>query len=105
MDNGSTYNFLKHTLAKRLGLPQVSSSHTYVISLINGDSNNVWSKAIKGVQLEVQGHVMTLDFYVMHMTRVDMILGHEWLHGLDPSLMHGYQHNTLIFIPMVHMFC
>ena len=31
------------------------------------------------------------------MTRVDVVLGHEWLHGLIPSLKHSYQHNTLTF--------
>ena len=67
------------------------------MSLINGDDNNVWDKAVEGVQLEVQGHVMQLDFHVMHMTIADVVLGHEWLHGLGPSFKRSYQHNTLTF--------
>ena len=45
---------------------------------------------IKEVELEVQGHVMRLDFHVMHMTKANVVLGHEWLHGLGPSLKHSY---------------
>ena len=33
----------------------------------------------------------------MHMTRVDVDLGHEWLHGLGPSLKCSCLHNTLTF--------
>ena len=40
---------------------------------------------------------MQLDFHVMHMTRADLVLGCEWLHGLGPLLKHRYQHNTLTF--------
>ena len=40
---------------------------------------------------------MTLDFHVMHMTRADVVLGREWLHGLGSSLIRSYQHNTLAF--------
>ena len=34
-----------------------------------------------GVQLEVQGHITHLDFHVMHMIRVDVVLGQAiaWL--------------------------
>ena len=60
------------------------------MSLINGDDNNVWDKVVKGLQLEVQGHVMQLDFHIMHMNRANMVLEHEWLHGLGPSLKHSY---------------
>ena len=67
------------------------------MSLLNGDDNNVWGKAIKRVHLEVQGHILHFDFYVIHMTRADAILGHEWLHGLVPPLKHNYLHNTLNF--------
>ena len=57
----------------------------------------MWDKAVKGVQLEVQDHVMCLDLHVMHMTRADVVLGHDWLHGLGLLLKHSYQHNKLTF--------
>lgn len=40
---------------------------------------------------------MRLDFQVMHMSRADVVLGRECLHGLGPSLEHSYEHNTLAF--------
>ena len=36
VDDGSTHNFLNYTLVKKLRLPQVPSSHKYVVSLMNG---------------------------------------------------------------------
>ena len=51
VDDGSTHNFLKYTLIKKLGLPHVQSSHTYIMSLINGDDNNVWDKVVMTVKL------------------------------------------------------
>ena len=42
-------------------------------------------------------NIMHLDFHVMHMTRADVVLGREWLHGLGPSLKCSHQHNTLTF--------
>ena len=66
VNNGSTHNFLNYTKVKKLGLPQVPNSHTYILSLINRDDHNVWDKAIMGVQLELQDHIMHLDFHAMH---------------------------------------
>ena len=45
----------------------------------------------------VQEHTMVLDFQVMNMSRTDVILGHEWLHGLGPLLKRSYEHNTITF--------
>ena len=64
---------------------------------MNGTDKDVWDKAVKDVSLEVQGHSMKLDFHVMNMTRADVVLGREWLHGLGSSLSRSYQHNTLTF--------
>ena len=36
INDGSTHNFLNYTLVKKLRLPQVPSSHTYVVSIMNG---------------------------------------------------------------------
>ena len=97
VDDGSTHNFLNYTLVKKLGLPQARSSHTYMVSLMNGEDKDVWDTEVKDVALEIQGHSMVLDFHVMHMTRADVVLEHEWLHGLVPSLKHSYHHNKLTF--------
>ena len=97
IDNGSTHNFLNYMLVKKLKLPQVKSSHTYTVSLMNGDDKDVWDMKVKGVSLEIQGHTMTLDFHVMHMTRADVVLSRAWLHGLGDTLKRSYLSNTLAF--------
>ena len=97
IDNGATHNFLNYTLVKKLCLPQVPSSHTYVVSLMNGSDKDVWDQQAKGVPLEMQGHIMNINFHVMHMTRADIVLGREWLHSLGSSLQRSYQSNTLAF--------
>ena len=42
------------------------------------------------MELEVQGHKMTLNFLAMNMPRIDVVLGQEWLHGLGVSLKFNY---------------
>ena len=42
VDDGSTHNFLNYKLVKKLKLPQVKSSHAYIVSLMNGDNKDVW---------------------------------------------------------------
>ena len=91
IDDGSTHNFLNYTLVKKLCLPQVPSSHTYVVSL------NGVIEEVKDIPLEMQGHTVNIDFHVMHMTRADAVLGLEWLHSLGSSLHNSYQSNTLAF--------
>ena len=49
------------------------------MSLINGDDNDVWNMVVARVQLELQGHVMHLDFHVMHISRSNVILGHDYI--------------------------
>ena len=97
IDDGSTHNFLNYTLVKKLRLPQDPSTHSYVVSLMNGSDKDVWDTEVRDVSLEVQGHTMKLDFHVMNMTRADVVLGRNWLFGLGSSLSRSYQHNTLAF--------
>ena len=77
IDDSSNHNFLNYTLVKKLHLPQVPSSHTYVVSLMNGSDKDVWDQEVKDVPLEMQGHTMNIDFHFMHMTRADVVLGCE----------------------------
>ena len=62
------------------------STHSYVVSLMNGSDKDVWDMEVRDVSLELQGHTMKLDFHVMNMTRVDVVLGRNWLFGLGSSL-------------------
>ena len=50
IDDKSTHNFLNYKLVKKLQLPQVKSSHTFIISLMNGEDKDVWwDTEVKGV--------------------------------------------------------
>ena len=64
---------------------------------MNGDDKDLWDTEIKSVSLEIQGHTMTLDFHVMHMTRADVVLSRAWLHGLGDTLKRSYVGNTIAF--------
>ena len=97
VDENFTHKFFNHMLVKKLGLSQLSSSHTYVVLLINGDDKDVWDKAVMRVVLEVQEHTMNPNFHIMHVSRDDIIVGCEWLHGLGSLLKRSYQPNTLAF--------
>ena len=97
VDDGATHNFLNCTLVKKLCLQQESNKHKYVVSLMNGNDKDVWDTIVKGVKLEMQNYTTTMDFQVMNMTRVDVILGREWLYGLGSTLSHSYVHNTISF--------
>ena len=97
VDDGSTHNFLNYKLVKKLCLPQDPSTHSYVVSLMNGSNKDVWDTEVRDVSLELQRHTMKNDFHVMNMTRADVVLGRNWLFGLGSSLSRSYQHNTLAF--------
>ena len=39
-----THNFVNYTLMKKLFLPRDPSTHSYVVSLMNGSDKDVWDK-------------------------------------------------------------
>ena len=74
------------------------------MSLIKIDDKNVWDKEVTRAQLEVQAHVMHLDFHVMHMTRADVVWAMSnymgWIHHLNI-----FTNTTLLLLMLiVHMF-
>ena len=97
VDDGATHNFLNYNLVKNFHLLETSSTHTYVISMMNVGNKDVWDTVVKEVDVEVQGHPMHLHFQVMHMSQGDDVLGRERFHALGPSLKRSYEHNTLAF--------
>ena len=62
---------------------------------MNESDKDVWDQEVNDVPLKMQGHTMNINFHVMHMTRVDLVLGHEWLHSKGSSLQRSYQSITL----------
>ena len=77
---------MNYKLVRKLKLAETKSSHRYVVSTIQGDDHDVWDTQVQQVPMFVQEHTMVLDFRVMNMSRTDVILGREWLHGIGSSL-------------------
>ena len=97
IDDGAMHNFLNYTLVKKLKLRETKSSHHYVVSTMKGDDHNVWDTQVHQGPLFVQEHTMVLYFQVMNMSRVDVILEHEWLHGLGLLLKQSYEQSKIAF--------
>ena len=97
IDNGALHNFLNYKLFMKLKLQQTKSNHVYKVEMIFAHDFEVWDTYVENVALVVQGHTMTLSFQVMHMSRTDVALRHEWFHGLGSSLKRSYQHNTFAY--------
>ena len=49
---------------------------------------------VKGVSLQMQDYVASLDFQIIHLARVEVYLGREWLYNLGPNVSHSYQDKT-----------
>ena len=97
IDDGAIHNFLSYKLVKHLHLHENPSSHSYVVSMMNGNDKDVWDTQVNNAPLFVQGHTMLLNFQVMNMSRANVVLGQEWLHVLGSSLKHSYKHNYIQF--------
>lgn len=98
VNNVETHNFLNYKFFKKLKLLEIPTMHKYVVEQIMGSDKEIWDTVVQGVELEVQGHMMTLDFQVMNMSHADVVLGREWLHGLGSTLKRNYEHNSLSFV-------
>jgi hypothetical protein len=54
------------------------------------------TQVCKGVQLELQGHIFTVDLYALNLCGPDIVLGTPWLKTLGPVLM-DYDSLTMNF--------
>ncbi|GJR89881.1 putative CCCH-type zinc finger family protein [Tanacetum coccineum] len=83
IDGGATHNFLSVRLVKPLGL-QIMGKRETGITLGNGKTEN--SPGIcRGVELNLQGHMVIEDFYSMELGSTDVILGVKWLRQLGET--------------------
>ena len=97
IDDTTTHNFFNYNLVKKLKLPQIPSSHKYIVSLANGYDKDEWDTVVNQVQVKIQEYEAFLDFQVMCLSTVDAILGREWLFSMGETLSRSYLHNTLTF--------
>ena len=85
VDGGSSLNFIQTQMAHTLGLAH-SASPTLKVLVGNGEEL-LSTQVCKGVQLEIQGHISTIDLYVINLSGPDVVLGTPWLESLGPIIM------------------
>ena len=94
INSGSTHNFIKLVLAKRLGLPIQPTTHFWVY-IGNGDLL-VCQLYCPQVTLTMQGYAFTLDLFVLPIQGSDVVLGIQWLQRLE-KVSHDYAAMTINF--------
>lgn len=94
IDNGSTHNFIPPKLVDRLNLV-VSPIPKFRVYIGNGDSL-VCQHKCSAVNVELQGTIFSLDFFVLQIQGPDMILGVQWLQELGP-VTHDYSCSQMEF--------
>ncbi|XP_074351847.1 uncharacterized protein LOC141690994 [Apium graveolens] len=80
IDSGSTHNFVKPTVVEKLGL-DVHTTSTFRVYIGNGDSL-VCQFYCPNVVVLIQGHVFSMDLYVLPIEGPDIVLGIQWLQTL-----------------------
>ena len=80
IDGGSTHNFIKSTIANKLSLLIVCIS-AFQVFVGNGASIECTAKCV-GLPIVIQGHVFTMDLYVLDLKGADIVLGVQWMMGL-----------------------
>nr|GEV11618.1 hypothetical protein [Tanacetum cinerariifolium] len=83
IDGGATHNFLSVRLVKPLGL-RIMGKRDMGINLGNGKTENSLG-ICRGMELNLQGHMVIEDFYSMELGSTDVILGVKWLRQLGET--------------------
>ncbi|XP_072062187.1 uncharacterized protein [Arachis hypogaea] len=77
IDGGSTYNFIKGSIAKNLNL-SLTPTPALKVMVGNGESINCAAKC-RDLSLLVQGYRFSADMYVLDLKRADVVLGVHWM--------------------------
>jgi hypothetical protein len=84
IDSGSTHNFIDTSVVNKGSLGLILPHHLQV-RVANG-ATILSEGRCKSVSLRVQGHSITIDFYLIPLGGCDVVLGVEWLRTLGPIL-------------------
>lgn len=84
IDGGSTHNFVQDSIARFLNL-KAQPTHPLRVMVGNGGELRC-SQIRKDVQVIIQGHKFTLDFFVMPLAEADLVFGVQWLKTLGPVI-------------------
>src|SRR5262249_46280238 len=77
-DTGATHSFITTSLAKRIGLPIVTTTSSFRVKILTG-SVVTTREMLKDCPMEIQGHLTTSDLVVLEMNKYEVILGMSWL--------------------------
>ncbi|XP_052114450.1 uncharacterized protein LOC127745594 [Arachis duranensis] len=77
IDGGSTHNFIKGSVAKKLNL-SLTPTPALKVMVGNGESINCAAKC-RDLSLLVQGYKFSADMYVLDLKGADVVLGVHWM--------------------------
>lgn len=84
LDSGSSDNFIQPRLAQFLKLLVQQASNFWVL-VGNGNSLTTWG-FLENIQVQIQGHVITILVYLLPITGGGLVLG-AWLATLGPHIV------------------
>nr|KYP38538.1 Retrovirus-related Pol polyprotein from transposon 297 family [Cajanus cajan] len=95
VDSGSTFNFIKPSVAQHLRLP---SSILTPFKVFVGNGDFIWCNTkSSAISLSVQGVSFTVDLFHLNIASADVVFGVAWLRSLHRVLT-DYDLNTIEFI-------
>ncbi|EOA32134.1 hypothetical protein CARUB_v10015385mg, partial [Capsella rubella] len=87
LDTGSTHNFIKSSVAAKLGIPMIRKPGR-VVALADGGKCPV-DGLCKGLVMEVQGHQFETDCFAIPLSGFNVVLGIRWLNALGRVIWDG----------------
>lgn len=84
VDSGSSHNFIDISLVKHLK-GQLDTTHPFTVKITNGGSLTSTGCLAK-VLFRIQNYATILDFYAIHLSGCDIVMGIQWLSTLGPVL-------------------
>ena len=95
IDSGSTHNFISERMANLLRLPVVPTE-SFTVRVANGE-NLTFQGRFEEVQINLQGTIFSLTLYSLPLTRLDIVLGIQWLELLG-SVVCDWRELTMEFM-------
>lgn len=95
VDGGSTHNFIRGSVADKLGLSLDPITSFRV--MVGSGQVLLCSHACREVTVLIQGHKFCLDLFVLDLRGTDLVLGAQWLKHIGPVLM-NYSTMSLTFL-------
>ncbi|KAJ0042453.1 hypothetical protein Pint_17422 [Pistacia integerrima] len=79
IDSGSTHNFIDQAIVSKFGLPKIECAGQ-----------------CRALTLTIQGLPVTANYYILHVTACELVLGMQWLATLGP-IKTDYKQLTMNF--------